>query len=121
MSYFGNIKRIFVYYQVEIVFLHKIVEGGTDRSYGIQVARLAGVPTDLIRRAKEILGDIENDDDDIPTRVRTDSIMTPTGEFQLGLFDRNPGDLERALQAIDLDNTSPMDALMKLRELTELL
>ena len=43
----------------QIVFLRKIVEGGTDKSYGIQVARLAGVPKEVLERAKEILGNLE--------------------------------------------------------------
>ena len=49
-------------WQDEIVFLHKIVEGGTDRSYGLHVARLAGVPDELVDRAREILRDLERDD-----------------------------------------------------------
>ena len=54
----------------EIVFLHQIVQGGTDRSYGIQVARLAGVPQELIGRAREVLRDIERDSDDLGGRIQ---------------------------------------------------
>ena len=47
-------------WQDEIIFLHRIVEGGTDKSYGIHVARLAGVPREVIERAKTILANLEN-------------------------------------------------------------
>lgn len=53
----------------EIHFLHKIVEGGTDRSYGIHVARLAGVPQEAIARAKEILHGLENEAEDLMPRI----------------------------------------------------
>jgi len=53
----------------EIVFLHKIVEGGTDRSYGIQVARLAGVPRELVDRARQILLDLEEDNEGLTPRI----------------------------------------------------
>src|SRR4029078_6731569 len=46
----------------QIVFLRKIFEGGTDKSYGIQVARLAGIPKEILERAKEILGNLEETD-----------------------------------------------------------
>jgi DNA mismatch repair protein MutS len=55
----------------EIVFLHKIVDGGTDRSYGIHVARLAGVPREVLERAKAILSDIERDAEDLAPRIAT--------------------------------------------------
>jgi DNA mismatch repair protein MutS len=102
----------------EIVFLHKIDEGGTDRSYGIQVARLAGVPQPLIDRAKTILHDIEDDADDLAPRVAAaGALATPTGPLQLGLFDGGPTDLEQALLDVDLDQMTPMQALLKLGEL----
>jgi DNA mismatch repair protein MutS len=56
-------------YGDEIVFLHRIVEGGTDRSYGIQVARLAGVPQDVIDRAKALLSRIEDDAENLAPRL----------------------------------------------------
>ena len=110
----------------EIVFLHKIVEGGTDRSYGIQVARLAGVPVDLIERAKRVLIEIEAEG--IQTTGRPDRTagtaspeahMAGAGQVQLGLFGAEPSPLEKALLGLDLDALSPMDALLKLREMRE--
>ena len=110
----------------EIVFLHRIVEGGTDRSYGIQVARLAGVPQDLVQRAKAILYDIERDAEDLAPKIvggaqSPEAIRTPTGGLQLGLFGAQPTAFERALEDVDLEETTPMEALLKLRELKELL
>ncbi|MEZ6020981.1 MAG: hypothetical protein R3F17_13005 [Planctomycetota bacterium] len=97
----------------EIVFLHKIVPGGTDRSYGIQVARLAGVPRDLVERAKEILADLEQH-----REAHSDVIVTPTGELQLGLFDEAPAAPAAApdpwaarIAALDLDQMTPWQAM----------
>ncbi len=109
-------------WQDEIVFLHKIVEGGSDRSYGIQVARLAGVPAPLLERAKRILHELEEGEDPLRRVSCADgSIDTPTGPLQLGLFDPPPrSPLEERLAALDLDAITPMDALLLLREWKEL-
>ncbi len=112
-------------FQDEIVFLHRIVEGGTDRSYGIQVARLAGVPHELLERAKEVLAEIEHDGGStqgsgLPPRV----IETRGG--QLALFAEpppapEPTPLEQALAQIDVDVTTPLEALQALARLKDLL
>jgi DNA mismatch repair protein MutS len=108
----------------EIVFLHQIVQGGTDRSYGIQVARLAGVPDSLIQRAREVLRDIERESDDLGGRVkRTEpgtTVATPSGGLQLGLFDRGPNELEKVLDEVDINATSPLEALQILARLKDL-
>jgi len=108
----------------EIVFLHKIVEGGTDRSYGIHVARLAGVPDELVARAREILRSLEGEAEDLaPKRVRERSDATPSASDgaprQLALFAAAPSAVERELRELDLDRMTPIDALVKLRELRE--
>ncbi|MGD2019078.1 MAG: DNA mismatch repair protein MutS, partial [Planctomycetota bacterium] len=107
----------------EIVFLHQIVEGGTDRSYGIQVARLAGVPGDLIERARAVLKDIEREADDLGGRVldpaRFAAFELPPG-LQLGLFDNEPSELEKAVDEIDVEATTPMEALALLARLKDL-
>ena len=104
----------------EIVFLHKIIEGGTDRSYGIQVARLAGVPRELIARAKEILHDIEDDAGDLAPRITQGAAGNNDGHHQLGLFAPPPSSLETELREIDIDNMTPIEALNKLKELRDL-
>ena len=99
----------------EIVFLHKIVAGGTDRSYGIQVARLAGVPRDLVRRSLAILEELE-----APAEGDPYAIPTPTGELQLQLFEAppvestaqeppaEPSAIERELRELDLGPLDPL-------------
>ncbi len=107
----------------EIVFLHKIVEGGTDRSYGIHVARLAGVPTDLLERAKDILRDLEDDAEDLAPRISAHapgaSEAPKGGPVQLGLFAKPESELEKALRGLDLDRMTPLDALLELKRLRD--
>jgi DNA mismatch repair protein MutS len=104
----------------DIIFLHKIVAGRSDRSYGIQVARLAGLPDSVIARAREILGALERDE---LTRGGRPSVSgTPSDpQRQLGLF-QSPRDeqADRArerIAALDLDRMTPIEALTFLAEL----
>jgi DNA mismatch repair protein MutS len=103
----------------EIVFLHKIVEGGTDRSYGIHVARLAGVPAAVLERARAILSDLERDEEGLAQRILAGAAPKRAGgPMQLALFpSRSP--IEEELAALDLERLAPLDALLKLRELKE--
>jgi DNA mismatch repair protein MutS len=113
----------------EIVFLHKIIAGGTDRSYGIHVARLAGVPHPVLERARAILADIEADEVDLTARILSQSeassdqpipklrAKSPKSPTQLGLFVAPPSEVEEALKDLDLDCLTPIDALLQLREL----
>ena len=103
----------------EIVFLHKIVEGGTDRSYGIHVARLAGVPADVLARARAILTDLENDEEGLARRILAGaSPAKPGSPVQLGLFAPRSA-VEEELANLDLDRLAPLEALLKLRALQE--
>jgi DNA mismatch repair protein MutS len=110
-------------WQDEIVFLHKIVEGGTDRSYGIHVARLAGVPDDLLVRAKQILEDLEQDAEDLAPRIsqHTGAKQRGAANQQLSLFAPPPSKLETELAKLDPDKLAPIDALLALKRLRELL
>ncbi len=92
-----------------VVFLHKIVEGGADRSYGIHVAQLAGLPKPVIRRAEEILEQLEQGE---PTHVPPPA----SGVQQLALFANDNPALDE-LKSIDVDALSPLEALTKLYEL----
>jgi DNA mismatch repair protein MutS len=102
----------------DIVFLHKIVPGRSDRSYGIQVARLAGLPRSVTDRAREILLALERDE---LTRGGRPSVSgTPTDpQRQLGLFQVAPPDerLRQRLAAVDIDRLTPMAALALLAEI----
>lgn len=109
-------------WQDEIVFLHRIVDGGTDRSYGIQVARLAGVPRALLERARAILRDLEADAEQLAPRI---AVAGPAhakrAPEQLRLFDERPSRVEAELKTIDPDQLTPMQALLELQRLRALL
>jgi DNA mismatch repair protein MutS len=103
----------------EIVFLHKIEPGRSDRSYGIQVARLAGLPGGVIARAKEILAALERDE--LARSGRPSLSDTPhESQQQLGLFQQPPssdGTLVRRLRELDPNRLTPIEALALLAEL----
>jgi len=103
----------------EIVFLHKIIDGGSDRSYGIHVARLAGVPAPLLERARAILADVEKDAEDLAPRITNANRRRAKSEpeQQLGLFDRPQSQVEAEIAKLDLDRLTPIEALCLLRDL----
>lgn len=97
----------------KIVFLHKIVEGGTSRSYGIQVAKLAGIPEEVIKRAKEILASIEEEEltvgpQPIP-RGRMKGAKQPLQ--QLPLFMRETDRIGEEIREMDINKLTPLEAL----------
>ena len=102
----------------EIVFLRKIVKGGADRSYGIQVAKLAGVPSEVLGRAREIADYLEQTEEGqnaIPVEVAAASENPPAQMTQLSIFDAMGGsqtdDILFELRDIDLTGVTPMDAM----------
>jgi DNA mismatch repair protein MutS len=101
----------------DIVFLRKIVPGRSDRSYGIQVARLAGLPPTVIARAREILQALEQDE--LSRGGRPSLSGTPTDpRRQLGLFQAPIEDPVRdALAAVDVDRLTPLEALTLIADL----
>jgi len=104
----------------DILFLRKVVDGRSDRSYGIQVARLAGLPTDVVTRAREILSQLEQDE--LARGGRPSLSGAPKPGEQLGLFAAPaPVDdaLARKLAALDVDRLTPIDALMTLAGLVK--
>ena len=106
-------------YHDDIVFLRKIVPGRSDRSYGIQVARLAGLPPQVVARAREILAGLEQDELARGGRPTvTGAGAAPTE--QLGLFSGTSAAEERVvarLRELDVDRLTPLDALTLLAEL----
>ncbi len=93
-----------------IVFLHKIVRGAADRSYGIHVARLAGVPGQVNRRAEQILQQLEGTHSSaVTTNVQKGSAAT--SHIQLTLFDSPPHPLLEKIRRLDTDHVTPMGAL----------
>ena len=105
----------------EIIFLRKLVNGGTNRSYGIQVARLAGIPDPVIRRARKILIDIEKQDhgSSISSDSPGQSESLEKKHVQLSLFRKPEQVLIEKLQQIDIAQTTPVNALNFLNELHE--
>jgi len=107
----------------DIIFLRKIVPGRSDRSYGIQVARLAGLPATVVSRAKEILTGLERDELSRGGRPTLSGAASDPQTRQLGLFaaaERGPDHLRERLTAIDINSTTPLQALSVLEELKTL-
>jgi DNA mismatch repair protein MutS len=103
----------------EIIFLRKLVEGGTNRSYGIQVARLAGMPEGVVRRSKTILAQIESAGHPRAESRPTGAIVAKRriGHVQLQLFSPIERKLIESLQMLDIDRMTPVDALNTLSQL----
>ena len=110
----------------DIVFLRKIVKGGADKSYGIQVAKLAGVPDSVIERAKQIVEELSAND--ITAAARNIAVETTHRKkkekldevdlAQMYLFDTvKDDDIIEELKNVDIGNMTPLDALNKLYEL----
>jgi len=105
----------------EIVFIRKIVRGSTDRSYGIHVAKLAGVPKDVVERAAEILENLEKQG--LETNRGQPTIpkngQPRAKQAQLTLFRLEPHPALEELRRLDTDKLSPLEALLKLKELKD--
>ena len=109
----------------EIIFLRKIVPGGTDKSYGIQVARLAGLPDTVLKRALEVLDNLEKGEFDETGRPKislSDSTPEAQGPQQLTMFREDPASspLLAKLDALNPEDLTPRAALDLLFELKEL-
>ncbi len=98
----------------DIKFLHKIVPGGTDDSYGIEVAKLAGLPNKVIQRAKEELKDLE-----VSGKVRIAEAIERSKDEQFSFAAVNEQNAIARLRAADINTLSPMDALMFVKELKD--
>lgn len=105
-------------WQDDIVFLRKVLEGGSDRSYGIQVAGLAGLPVSIVHRAKELLVNLERTEFDIEGRPRfTGESSKSIEERQLSLFAKDEDRIVADLRRLDPDRMTPIEALQYLSEL----
>lgn len=99
-----------------IVFLHKVEDGGTDKSYGIHVAALAGVPDEVVKRANQILLKIEKENRVTVGDATPDFESTEQSSLE-SLVVEDP--LVERVRHMDLDRTTPVDALVKLKEMQE--
>lgn len=93
----------------QIIWAHKVLPGGTDRSYGLHVAKMAGVPPTVVRRAEEVLNSLEGREDRVEVPVSLQ-------RMQMSLFEVEPHAVVEALKDLDLNKLSPLEALMKLDE-----
>jgi len=101
-----------------IVFLYRIVEGGADRSYGIQVAKLAGLPPEVVERAKRVLWGLEQER---PMGDPTAAPPVPPAPVQLRLFEAEETPVLEALRKADVRNMTPLEAINFLSRLKEML
>jgi len=109
----------------DVVFLHQLLPGAANRSYGVSVARLAGVPPVVLARAKAMLTDLEAGQalpSGSPARMRA---LDRSGRAQLELFAapaiREESDVEKTLRGLDVDRLTPLDALVALSRLRAML
>lgn len=103
----------------QIIFLRKLVEGGASRSYGIQVARLAGIPESVVNHAKTILSDIEDKKPNLPdaSKAGIRKKISKTAPVQLGLFSDIENAIVDKLKKIEISTMTPLEALNCLSEL----
>ncbi len=102
-----------------IVFLRKVMPGGSDRSYGIQVARLAGLPQSVIERAKVILANLEEEDLTPASTPHHASPRSKDNRYQLSLFVPRDNPVVDELRALDVNALTPIEALNTLYELRQ--
>ena len=91
----------------DIIFLRKIIEGGTDESYGIHVAKLAGVPNDVVKRANKILNSLEKGD----VKIKESKEDKKQVEGQMDLYNLQFADIAHELDKINLNELTPIEAL----------
>ena len=105
----------------KVVFLRKLVEGGSEHSFGIHVAQLAGMPNEVVIRANEILHFLEKEK--LPKGEQKKIEDMPGSQFQLNLFEADPKfeELVKTLGEIDINTISPVEALLKLNKLKDIL
>jgi len=96
----------------KVIFLHKVIPGGTDRSYGIHVAQLAGLPRWVINRAQEVLTQLES-------RTSKESKVPRRKAQQLPLWPKDSL-LANEIAELDIDSMSPLEAITKLYELKQM-
>lgn len=102
----------------KVVFLRKIVPGGADKSYGVHVAQIAGIPRPVIHRAEEILVELERKGDAKTRRKAMQDIAVPTA-LQMTLFAAEQHPLIEEIKALAIDELTPIEAISKLYELQQ--
>ncbi len=102
----------------QVIFLHRVVSGGADRSYGIHVAQLAGMPRSVVRRAREVLLELEQGAAGQPEQDRRREAMRLERESPMQMtFFGPPDPVVEALKRLEVESLSPLEALTRLYEL----
>ncbi|GGF27526.1 DNA mismatch repair protein MutS [Echinicola rosea] len=101
----------------KVIFMRKLKEGGSEHSFGIHVAQMAGMPNPVVLRASEIMGHLEKDKDMNQQKEKMNDV--PKNNFQLSLFEIDPKfkEAQELLDSIDINTISPVEALLKLNEI----
>jgi len=105
----------------KVIFMRELVPGGSEHSFGIHVAQMAGMPNEIVIRANDILKHLEKEK--LAEADREKLAEMPTQQFQMNLFEADPR-MERmldVLRKVDVNATSPVEALLKLNELKDIL
>ena len=102
----------------KVIFLRKVIPGGADKSYGIHVAQLAGLPKSVLHRAHDVLTQLESDHHTKPPQShrRARGRLTEAAPEQISLFGQRPPRIDELLK-LDLDSLTPLEAINKLYEL----
>jgi DNA mismatch repair protein MutS len=105
----------------DIIFLRRIIRGGADKSFGIQVAKLAGLPEEVIERAKRILAQLEESDINKPKARKKMKVSEPEGDYirQLDMFGSKPSEVEKELMDLDVNTITPIEAIGILHRLAQ--
>lgn len=102
----------------KVIFLHKVMPGYADHSYGIQVAEMAGIPISITRRAKQILKNLESKElSPLDHRKKKPKDEGEEEEFQLSLFEIRDDSIRKELEELEIEKLTPLEALIKLNEL----
>jgi DNA mismatch repair protein MutS len=100
----------------EIVFLHRIEDGGTDKSYGLHVGRLAGLPSTVLERARIILDKLEEEGEQVKTSLDDARAVGRAPQRQLSLFESPKDKILKELHSLRTEEMTPLQALQKLSE-----
>lgn len=105
----------------KVIFMRKLVEGGSEHSFGIHVAQMAGMPNEIVIRANDILKHLEKEKLSESDKKKLEEM--PTQQFQMNLFEADPRfeKIMDILRTVDINATSPVEALLKLNEMKETL
>lgn len=104
----------------KIIFLRKLAKGGSTHSFGIHVARMAGMPAELIQRANQILSQLESKHVNEESNTISDKIRSINPQLQLSIFDSHSqvfNEIRQLLESTDINRLTPVEALLKLQEI----